>query len=226
MDIGVASDFPKAEYLEVGQRLSTYLSSLGVDASTVPGFQGYAGGWNALIVRFRAADEDCSSAARLLARYQGGLTAEERYEQERLMFGVFTNAQSTIECCCFGIYHIGCMANVGAFARGERDVIPETAATDFAAAYPRSNLATELDGLRGDPNWDRIKDIRRILFHRMQPGITIHARTLGAPPPPPGEWTDRGVVLEPALVNDPRQWLAAKVSGLVGATLDFVQSYF
>jgi len=226
MDITAPPDFPKADYLEVEQRLSTYLEGLHVDAGTVPGFRGYAGGWNAVILRFRAADEDSSAAAISLARFQGGLSNEERYEQERPLFGFFVNAQSAIESCCFGIYHIACMRNPTAFSRTEYAITPDSASSDFAATYPGSGIASELDRLTSDATWNRIKDIRRILFHRMHPGITIYIGTVGAAPPPPAEWTDRGVVLEPALVNNPRDWLASEVSLLVAATLDFVKAQF
>jgi hypothetical protein len=225
VDITVAPDFPKAAYMEVEERLSKYLSDLNVDAGTVAGFRGYAGGWNAIILRYRSADDDCMLAAQSLAKYQGGLSTEERYQQERPLFAFFCSAQSAIESCCFGIYHIGCLRNPGGFTRKERAVTPEAAHSDFAAAYPGSVLTNELGLLVDHATWKEIKHIRRILFHRMHPGITIFV-SAGGPPPPPAEWTTEGIKLEPALVNDPRAWLATATTRLVEATLDFVKTNF
>lgn len=226
MDITVAADFPKAEYMEVMRRLSEYLDGLRVNAGTVAGFRGCAGGWNAVILRFRAACEDCDTATELLAPHQGKFTNDDRYQQERALMGFFVNAQSTIESCCFGIYHIGRMRNPSAFSRDERFVNPSTVYTDFTAAYPTTSLTAELGNLRNDATWVHIKRIRSILFHRMHPGRTIFMSTVGSPPPPPDEWTGLGIVLEPALVTDPRTWLATAVSRLVRATLEFVETYF
>lgn len=120
MDIEVAADFPKVDYLEVEQRLSKYLGKRQVDTGTVPDFSGYVGGWNAVVLRFRAADEDCSMAATSLARDQNGLTAEDRYQQERPLLGFFVHAQSAVESCCFAIYHIARMRKAGSFGRTKR----------------------------------------------------------------------------------------------------------
>lgn len=226
MDLTVAADFPKSEYMEVERRLSVYLQGLGVDAATVQGFEGYAGGWNAVIMRFCAADDDRSAVAALLASYQGGGTNEQRYEQERQLLSFFVNAQSAIESCCFGIYHIGRLKNA-AFNRSEDEVTPAAARSEFEDEYPGSKLASELAKLVRDAMWKDIKRIRVILFHRMHPGTTIYLSLSGsATPPRPAEWTGRGVVLEPSLVNGPRAWLATEVSTLVAATLDFVKTNF
>jgi hypothetical protein len=226
VDIAVARDFPKSEYMEVEQRISVYLSGLGVDAGTVPGFSGYAGGWNALIIRFRAADEDCSAAALPLARNFGGMPLEDRYNGERALFGFFANAMSTVESCCFAIYQMARMKNPAAFNAEERSVKVESTADAVAAAFPGTTLASDLAQLVQDPIWARVKYIRNTLVHRESPGITIYINTVGAPPAPPAEWTGRGVVLEPALVNDPMSWLGREITTLVGATLGWVKSNF
>lgn len=158
--------------------------------------------------------------------FPGEVTNEDRYQQQRLLLGFFVNAQSAVESCCFGIYYIGCMRNPTAFSLDERDVNPGAAYSNFVAEYPGSDLTHKLGNLRKDRTWKGIKHIRRILLHRMHPGLTTYMSAVGAPPPPPAEWTGQGVVLQPALVNEPRTWLATAISELVGATLSFVKKYF
>jgi hypothetical protein len=66
MDLAVAADFPKADYVDVEQRFSVFLT--GRDAGSVPGFREYAGGWNAVIQRFWSADEQSLAIARSAER--------------------------------------------------------------------------------------------------------------------------------------------------------------
>jgi hypothetical protein len=224
VDIAVAADFPKADCMEVEQRIAAYIARLGADATTVPGFAGYAGGWNGLIMRFRAADEEGSVASKSLARHQGGLSTEDRYFQERALFGFFANAMSAIESCCFTIYNLGRMRQPTLFTVSDRDVNVGVTADAVATAFPGTPLVAELSALRVDGNWLSLKNIRNTLVHRESPGITIFMSLAGAPPPPPAEWTGRGVVLEPALVDNPRAWLGGAITRLVGVTLAFVRA--
>jgi hypothetical protein len=227
VDIPVPEDFPKADYLEVERRIAVYMASLGPDAAVVPVFAGYIGGWHALIMRFRAADEDRSVATKFLARPQGDLSLEDRYLQERALFGFFGNAMSTVECCCFSIYHLGRMRCPTRFAASDREVDVRLTATEVAEVFPCTSLDTELSALRADTTWRSLKEIRHTLVHRESPGITIFATAgAGAATAPPAKWTDRGVVLEPALVDNPRTWLCVAVTRLVSATLAFVSANF
>lgn len=116
MDLDVAADFPKARYLAVEERIAHYLGALQASAAAVSGVSEYAGGWNAVILRFRAADECGISAIAALAR--GGAPPNDvRYEQERDLFGFFANVLSTIESCCYAIYHVARIAGVPGFDR-------------------------------------------------------------------------------------------------------------
>jgi hypothetical protein len=225
VDIPVASDFPKADYMEVERRIAVYMASLGVGATPVPGFAGYIGGWHGLIMRFRAADEDRSIATKLLARLQGDLSAEDRYLQERALFGFFGNAMSTVECCCFSIYHLGRMRCPTRFAASDRKVDVSLTAAEMAKVFPGTRLGVELSALSADRTWLDVKKIRHTLVHRESPGLTIFAGA-GGPPARPAEWTGRGVVLEPALVDNPRTWLGVAVARLVSTTLAFVSANF
>jgi len=226
MDIVVAQDFPKDDYLGVEQHISEYLSRPGKDAGTVPGFPGYAGGWNALVMRFRAADEDKSVASSSLARPQGSLSAEDRYVQERALFGFFANAMSAVESCCFAIYHLGRMKVPTQFGLPDDKITVGTATVATRTWMPHTQLDAELSKLRGDSTWLSIKGLRNTLVHRESPGITIYVGMAGGAPPRPAEWTGRGVSLEPLLVEGPRAWLGDVIGNLVRATLDFVRNNF
>src|ERR1700730_17430274 len=119
MDISMPADFPKATYQRVEEHISRHLE--GTNAGTVPGFFGYAGGWNCLAIRYRSADEYASSALSTLAT-PGSLSNEERYAQERDLLGFFANTVSALESCCFGAYHLGVMTKSPFFGKPAEEV--------------------------------------------------------------------------------------------------------
>ena len=198
MDIDVAPDFPKATYLAVEQHVSAYLTAKRVVSP-------YTGGWDGLILRFRAADEDGVAAAALLAG-STTLTDDERYSPERSLFGFFVNATSAVECCCFAIYHLGRMVLPSSFNAPEHGINVNTTATAVKMALPCTPLDRALSALLRDPNWRSVRSARNMLVHSASPR----------------KWTGRGIVLEPALVTGPRTWLGQAVTGLVDATFGFV----
>ncbi len=221
-DIVVAADFPKTTYMEVESQVSRYLSTLGVDAATVPGFAGYAGGWNALIMRFRAADEYSMSAIEWLTTQPGSPANQVRFTQERDLFGFFAQAVSAVESCCFATYHIGRLARPTHFGLPPESVTARASAVAFSSAFPSTPLDVALASLTASAEWKRMRDIRNMLIHRESPGRTVF---LGSGPgytPRPAEWTGLGTTLDAPLVELPRQWLAQETQELVDATHDFV----
>ncbi len=222
VDIAVAADFPKAKYMDVELQVSRHLSALGVDAATVPGFAEYAGGWNALIMRFRAADEYGTSAVQSLTTQPGSPANEERFAQERDLFGFFAQAVSAVESCCFAGYHIGRLANSSEFRLPPEKVTVQATAGAFSSAFPRGSLDVALASLTASADWKDMTHLRNRLIHRESPGRTVF---LGSGPgysAPPGEWTGLGITLEARLVETPRHWLAQEIEELVNATYDFV----
>lgn len=72
------------------------------------------------------------------------MPVEDRYRQERALFGFFANAMSTVGSCCLGVYHIGRMTYPSAFTANERSVTVESTENAIAAVFPRETLAAEL----------------------------------------------------------------------------------
>jgi hypothetical protein len=101
----------------------------------------HGGGWNGLAVRFRAADEYAASAIHLLTTLPGSPPNEDRYAEERELFGFFANAVAAIESCCFAIYHVGLMAQPPFFAKPPDEVTLKATATAVANAFPGTRLA-------------------------------------------------------------------------------------
>jgi hypothetical protein len=120
----------------------------------------HGGGWNGLAVRFRAADEYAASAIHLLTTLPGSPPNEDRYAEDRELFGFFANAVAAIESCCFAIYHVGLMAQPPFFAKPPDEVTLKATATAVANAFPGKRLAAVLAHLNGDAAWREVKQIR------------------------------------------------------------------
>ena len=153
----------------------------------------HGGGWNGLAVRFRAADEYAASVIHLLTTLPGSPPNEDRYAEERELFGFFANAVAAIESCCFAIYHVGLMAQPPFFAKPPDEVTLKATATAVANAFPGTRLAAVLAHLNGDAAWREVKQIRNIFMHQASsPGRTVYV-SLGAGAAgyevPPAEWT-------------------------------------
>lgn len=229
MDLQMPADFPHATYMAVEAGISHHLAvhKPGVNAGTIPGFSGYAGGWNGLAVRFRAADEYGTSAIHLLTTLPGSPPNEDRYAQERDLFGFFANAVATVESCCFAIYHMGLMAQPPFFATPPDEITVKVTAGAFANAFPGSRLADVLARLNGDAAWREVKKVRNIFMHQASsPGRTVYIALAEAVAAgyvvPPAEWTGLGIALDRSLVEPHRVWLGQTVERLIGATDDFV----
>jgi len=227
IDLQMPADFPHRTYMAVEARISKYLA--GRDAGQVAGFSGYAGGWNGLAIRFRAADEYGAVAVHLLTTLPGGPANEDRYAQERALFGFFTNAVATIDSCCFAIYHMGLMAQPRFFGKSDDEVTVKATATAVRNAFPATRLDEVLAALKSDKAWSDLRDMRNILVHRESPARTIFARVVvgGAAGTtdhvaPPAEWTGRGIALDRSLVEPRRVWLGQTIERFIGATDDFV----
>lgn len=215
MDIWMPSDFPKDRYLRVEDHVSRFLSA--TSAGAVKGFSEYMGGWNALAFRFRAADVHGRAALVWLERYQGSLSNDERYEEECELFSFFANMVATVESCCFGIYHLGVIANKRHFSLPADGVTVRATATAILGALPSSPMATALSKLTADPAWRKSNLIRNILVHRESPGRTIFLSTGGSAPLPPAKWTSHNYALDSSLVSPDRSWLGATIQELVEA---------
>jgi hypothetical protein len=224
VDLQMPADFPRATYMAVEGRISQHLE--GRDPGQVAGFSGYAGGWNGLAVRFRAADEYGARAIHLLATLSGTPPNEDRYAEESALFGFFANAVAAVESCCFAVYHMGLMAQPPFFSKPPDEVNVKATATAVANGFPGSLLAGVLARLNGDAAWREVKKIRNIFMHQASsPGRTVYVtagRVAADYVPRPTEWTGLGIPLDRSLVEPHRVWLGQTIERLIGATDDFV----
>jgi hypothetical protein len=231
--IEMPSDFPTVLYNAVAGRLG------GRYQSQNPVVWGeYAGGWNAVAIRFRTtagADERFTASIKRTP----APPHDERQAQEEDLFAFFVNGYAAIESFCYAAFALGALLQPADFPMSSdgdlQAITPGKTQQKYAAHCAGSPLDAVLSGLvasKADPayrNWGRI---RNVLAHRAAPGRIQHAHIHegpGAVPTPdqPAEWKMLGgLTLDERTTADRRKWLAGALAQCVRAADAFTQTHF
>ena len=152
-----------------------------VQAVTIPsaGFENIAGGHNGVRYRLRACSDYSQEFADSLQRYGDAPPLEERYRQEKQLFGFFVSGLSALESFCFFMFFAGATRNAAAFQTGSpkqiRNICRVTTQAAYTAAFPGDAITRALISLNASPwvaEWDAW---RNILIHRIAPGRVFSA---------------------------------------------------
>lgn len=133
----------------------------------------YAGAWNAIAYRFLSCSNYNFEFISLIKRAGNSPVPTERYKQEKCLFGFFVTGLSTIESFCYGLYAIASMINSSYFpidkAKHLRKIKIENTSKKFKCVYPNEKISEILSKLIEDPAFQKWKEIRNILAHRLAP---------------------------------------------------------
>lgn len=128
----------------------------------------FAGGWNAVAHRLRAAIEHDEAFRSTL------LSSNDRYSQEKELFGFFGSGLACLESYCYANFAIGAIITPGSFPmtiqKDLKRINPESTADIFTKHFAGSQLSTALQNLIGDSTFQEWNGIRNVLFHRLTPG--------------------------------------------------------
>lgn len=217
-------EFPTATYNKVHLCLVKY-------GNTHPAQRESFGlGWNGLAYRYRAL-VDYGEEFTTSVKASNSPAPEERYKQEKALFGFFVNAASAIECFFYSAY---CMASIL-----DADTFPVSKSKDlkfypvdvvkkFEAKFSGDPLLIQMGSCIGASTYNEIKDMRDVSTHR---GVAPRKFYVGG---------DRnGVATMPENIKDPidqwrfdlavdvqttvscRQWLDNMLNDLISAANDF-----
>ena len=129
-------DFPVAEYESVHKRVEPR-------ARTVPEiYEQFGGAWNAVAYRFFAVAEYSATLSKSLAA-SAGPPPLERSQQERDLFGFFSNGFSVLESAFYGLFALGAFVSPTAF--------PISTPRDQQRISPSSTLDALTKAFAGDP---------------------------------------------------------------------------
>jgi hypothetical protein len=185
-------DFPVAAYQAVHMKLVPYAEKNNLV------YAQFAGAWNAISYRFNALDEYDELFSSSIAKYGAGPPADERYRQERDLFGFFSNGFSTFEALFYGAFSAAALVRPAAFpiatAQDQRRITASQTAAAYATAFPGDPILAALKTVITDPAYVELRDVRNVLSHRSAPGRTIHV-AIGEEPAP-DQWKLENIILD------------------------------
>jgi hypothetical protein len=189
----------------------------------------YAGAWNAVPYRYLAMIEHSDAFAASIKQHGPAPVSEERYRQERDLFGFFTNGLSTLESAFYGTFAIGHCLDAAAFPLHEpRDITPTFTRDRYSKTFPGDALVTTFDAVLNSAVYKELRDLRNVLAHRtashrhifLQAGIPKTVRT--------DEWEVQGkrIPLESNLTTTRQAGVAGLLATLLEGVRDFVARRF
>lgn len=165
-NLTVPDDFPASQYDAVHTKLVAHGSK--------NEHRLFMGALHGISYRFKAlADYDDSFTASINAH---GTTSGQpiRYQQERDLFGFFSNAFSVFDSFCFALFAIGSLASPANFPlatpEDERNVNWGSLQRAYCRAFPANPILNALTTITTDTAFAELRDIRNILTHRAAPG--------------------------------------------------------
>lgn len=216
-------DFPTAQYNDVYERtLSQVTASPAIHEQ-------FAGAWNAVAYRFQAMADDEIAFTSLVVQ-----TAPEppiRYQQERSLFGFFSNGFSVFEATFYGVFALGALLSPADFPiatpRDQQRIAPHSTLAALAKAFPAEPLNTAISNLLADTQFLEWREIRNVLTHRAAPGRTFFV-SIGDPSetPLPDEWKLKGIPLDDKMAPMRRAQLSGQLDELLDGIRDFTLRHF
>lgn len=205
-------DFPTAQYEAIHK-------SLNKKASAEPErYQQFAAAWNAVSYRYLAMAEDGETFSLSLKGAGAHPSPGERYNQERALFGFFTNGFSVFEASFYGLFAIGAFLKAEQFplstAKDQQAVSPINTKSALTRAFPGHPLLTAITALFDDVAYREWREIRNVLTHRAAPGRTFYV-TLEGSEAIPDKWKLLDIPLDDQTTPLRRTKLAALLGGLL-----------
>jgi hypothetical protein len=175
----VPNDFPAREFEAVYKKLQAH-------SQKKPEYDLAIGAMHAISYRFKAlAEYDARFTASITAHGAGPAPAI-RYEQERDLFGFFSNAFSVFDTFCFALFAIGALTSASNFPlatnRDETNVRWSTMKSAYNVSFPGDPLLITIDAIEKDLAFNEIRDSRNMFTHRATPP-RHHMVSMGSPSP-------------------------------------------
>ena len=192
-----------------------------------PTYEHYAGAWNALAYRFKAAYEHGDHFVEALNKHGSAPPPEERYRQEKALYDFYSSAFSAFEAVFYGLYSIGVWIDPSSFSlassKDQQRVNPRYVRDAYAGTFPGDHLIHVLDNILNDQSFQSLRDIRNILTHRAAPG-RLHFAGIGVEDETPSVWKLNGLPLDGSLITNYKQSLSQLLHDLLDAFETFVKA--
>jgi hypothetical protein len=211
-------DFPVAEYESVHKRVEPRARS------SKDIYEQFAGAWNAVAYRFLAVTEYETAFGASLSTGGGSPKPSERYQQERDLFGFFSNGFSVFEAVFYGLFGLGAFLSTTNFpmstAKDQQRISPSSTVAAIAKAFPGEPINQVLSGISSDPAYVEWREVRNILTHRAAPGRTFFVG-IGTDDTLPDQWKIKSIPLDAKMAPSRR----GDLSRLLGLLLQGIDQF-
>jgi hypothetical protein len=198
--------------------------------SSKPGnfaYEHFSAAWNAVSLRFLALDAEGDQFAESITALDASTSLDRRYQQERHLFGFFSNGFSAFEAFFYGMFAVGALLNSYAFPmatpKEQRSINPGTTNRAFEREFPGDPILEAFRCFFNEPAYEEWTIVRNVLTHRTAPGRTIFVNA-GTDRPLPPRWKLGEIVLDGATLQTRRILTARMIGGLVDAAAKFVEA--
>jgi hypothetical protein len=223
------NDFPVTHYETIIARVRTRNGNNPIDTHVLSQF---LGAWNGVAYRFRTFTEHDSAYTDSVNLSGTAPPLEERYKQERELFGFFVTGLAVIESIAYGLFAIGAMLDAPNFLMQTpaemRKVSLRFVADRYAVAFSGNNLTTILSQTMIAPEFIAWSRARNILAHRASPGRLIScSATFGSQTSNINDrrdnaiWTDIQIQIDKDTTATRRIWIAKTTNDILDAAASF-----
>jgi hypothetical protein len=189
----------------------------------------FAGAWNAISYRYLSLVNYGEIFTASLKAHGSSPPAVERYNQERMLFGFFSNGFSVFEAFFYGMFAIGALLEPKRFplstSADQQRVTPKRTIEAYANAFAEDPAIARLSGINSDIAFGEYREIRNVLTHRSAPGRTFYL-SIGSSEAPPSQWKIRNIPLDENMATSRRAHVSVLLLTALDAARDFTQSCF
>jgi hypothetical protein len=178
----------------------------------------YSAAVNGILYRFRACAEFDEELQTSLKAHGASPPIEERFRQERALYGFYSSGQSALECFFYGAWFLGALNEPEAFDPDvdRHKVSRGNVVKAFTRALPTHRMTVVLSAVNASAELEAWRLVRNQLTHAGHPGRTFSGSSV--------TWLEEP--LDAARTTDARRWLSETLAELLDAKQVFVDERF
>jgi hypothetical protein len=248
--IALPPDFPADDFLKVQKLARRFQSD---DGQAIARHRQFRMAWNAVAYRFRLGAEADEALSALIRGHGTSPSHDDHVQRANHLFVFFLAGQASVESLVFAAHAMpAALGSPGIRIDSVEDrkkvKFDKKTLDALDAAVPGTRLLGALRALMLDPAYVRWQGLRNLLDHQISPGMTAHA-SFGSDPQPPRYLYERietpgrkakdhpglsadipnqvdDIVIDENMTAESRKWLAAKLTDLVGGTVELAERVF
>lgn len=225
--LALPSTFPDALFEAVKDRIIAKMPS------PSPERENLGGGHNGVRYRLRACADYSEEFIECIRCAGDAPPPEDRYQQERQLFGFFVSGIAALDSFNFFIYFSAAHLRPVRFPTQKpghiKAIARKSTAEAFGKDFPGEAITTALNNLVNDPKLNEWDGFRNVLAHRAAPGRVLYASFGTSSPDPAAEWKidpAGNLKIDVNLTRSRLEWLVTTLAGLVVAADQFTKKHF